>query len=359
MELKDTLKNIYKNLEKFDFSTEQKKALYDYGKALSENEELLARAAKYYTMIFEDKDTVDASELEEHDGLEKGMLFAIIFLARCELLGEVLEKDGIPRQYAQYGIWHYKNLFDRNKQCYGRYGFCGMYRNGMVNYVKPKTFTLGRLSFEMNVFSGPYEVYQNKKSGALIPIAVASLRYLANGKPAPQGASDFFETTLSVGETIEGYTFYEDGTLNFERIILHKDEYVKVLKQGDPVLSVHIPEMGKMTPESVQESFEQAREFFGKYYSHKNFKAFVCSSWLLDTGLKNFLKPESNIMAFQKNFRIALSFVNTFSIYWHIFGVEKIVPYSELVPKNSFQKKILDYVLGGGFLYSGNGFIMF
>ena len=70
MELKDTLKNIYKNLEKFDFSTEQKKALYDYGKALSENEELLARAAKYYTMIFEDKDTVDVSELEEHDGLE-------------------------------------------------------------------------------------------------------------------------------------------------------------------------------------------------------------------------------------------------------------------------------------------------
>ena len=38
MELRDTLKNIYKNLEKYSFSKEQEKALYDYGKMLSEND---------------------------------------------------------------------------------------------------------------------------------------------------------------------------------------------------------------------------------------------------------------------------------------------------------------------------------
>lgn len=358
MALKDSFKAIYKSLDKFGFSYEQQKALYDYGKALADNEELLARAVQYYHMIFESPNAVNAADLKEHDGLEKGMLFAILFLVRCELFGEALEKDGIPGRYAQHGIWHYKNLFERNKRCYGQYGFCGMYRNGMVNYVKPKTFTLGRLSFEMNGFSGPYDVYRNKKSGELIPIAAASLRYLANGKPAPQSASDVFKTTFSEDKEIQGYTFHEDGTLDFGRVILKTDEYEKVLKQGDPVLSVHIPEKGKMTPESVRESFAEARRFFAKYYGQKHFKAFVCSSWLLDTGLKDFLKPESNIAAFQKHFRIALSFVNTFSIYWHIFGIEKFVPYSELKPKNSFQKKILDYVSNGGNLYSGNGFII-
>lgn len=69
------------------------------------------------------------------------------------------------------------------------------------------------------------------------------------------------------------------------------------------------------------------------------------------------MNSQSNIIKFQQNFRIVLSFVNTFSIYWHIFGVEKFVPYSELVPKNDFQKKILDYAINGGILYSGNGFI--
>lgn len=360
MEVRDTLKNVYKNLRQFDFSKEQFKALYHYGEMFSENEKLIAEAEKYYKILFENKDTINVSELteNENDGAETGMLFAMVFLARCELLGKDLEQKGIPEEYARQGVWHYKNLFERNKRCYGNYGFCGMYRNGMVNYIKPQTFTLERLSFEMNVFSGPYEVYQNKGSGRTVPLARASQRYLENGKPAPDTVTPFFETTLSEGEMIKGYTFHEDGTLDFNQICLDGDKFEKVLKRGDEVISVHIPEKGKLTPESVRESFGKARQFFKKYYNEKQFKAFICSSWLLDTGLKDFLVPGSNIIEFQKNFRIILSFVNTFSLYWHIFGVEKFVPYSELEPRNNFQKKILDYVSDGGYLYSGNGFIL-
>lgn len=360
MKVKDTLKNIYKDLEKFDFSKEQYSVLFDYGKMLSENDELIEIARNYYKMIFEDKEaSVDAAKLSENDGLEQGMLFAMVYLARCELFGEALEKDGIPKEFANHGIWHYKNLFERNKSCFGSYGFCGMYRNGMIQYVKPKTFTLGRLSFEMNVFHGPYEVYKHKESGKLIPVAAASLHYLENGKQAPKDETEYFETELfDEGDTIEGYTFNKDGTLNFNRIILNKNEYENVLKNGDNVISVHIPGNDKMTPESVDESFNRAKEFFGKYYADKNFKAFVCSSWLLDTGLKEFLKPESNILKFQNKFTIALSFVNTFALYWNIFGIENFIPYNELEPKNGFQQKILDFIKNGGYLYSGNGFIM-
>ena len=357
MELRDTLKNIYKNLEKYSFSKEQEKTLYDYGKMLSENDKLLEQAEKYYKMLFADGAGADALPAES-DKSENGMLFAIVFLTRCELFGDALEKDGIPREYAKHGIWHYKNLFEKNKRCYGSYGFCGMYRSGMINYIKPKTFTLERLSFEMNVFSGPYEVYRSRESGKLVPIADNAQRYLKDGRPAPKDAAEFFETTFSDKEIIEGYTFNDDGTLNFNAVKLDKTEYEKVIAKGDNVISVHIPEMGRLTPESVRKSFEQAKQFFGKYYSEKHFKAFICSSWLLDTNLKNFLDLKSNIIRFQENFRIVLSFVNTFSIYWHIFGVEKFVPYSELVPKNDFQKKIRDYAINGGNLYSGSGFIL-
>ena len=357
MELRDALKNIYKNLEKFNFSKEQEKALYDYGKMFSGNDKLLEKAERYYKMIFPGGNAAEALP-PESDGNENGMLFAVIFLVRCELFGDALEKDGIPAEYAKHGIWHYKNLFEKNKNCYGSYGFCGMYRSGMIKYIKPKTFTLERLSFEMDVFSGPYEVYRSRESGKLVPIADNAQRYLKDGRPAPKDAAEFFETTFSDKEIIEGYTFNDDGTLNFNAVKLDKTEYEKVIAKGDNVISVHIPEMGRLTPESVRKSFEQAKQFFGKYYSEKHFKAFICSSWLLDTNLKNFLDLKSNIIRFQENFRIVLSFVNTFSIYWHIFGVEKFVPYSELVPKNDFQKKIRDYAINGGNLYSGSGFIL-
>lgn len=171
MELRDALKNIYKNLEKFNFSKEQEKALYDYGKMFSGNDKLLEKAERYYKMIFPGGNAAEALP-PESDGNENGMLFAVIFLVRCELFGDALEKDGIPAEYAKHGIWHYKNLFEKNKNCYGSYGFCGMYRSGMIKYIKPKTFTLERLSFEMDVFSGPYEVYKNKKTEILCRLPV-------------------------------------------------------------------------------------------------------------------------------------------------------------------------------------------
>ncbi|MFA7636578.1 MAG: hypothetical protein WCX81_02300, partial [Monoglobales bacterium] len=113
-----------------------------------------------------------------------------------------------------------------------------------------------------------------------------------------------------------------------------------------------------LTDEDVKESFKTAPEFFLKYYPKFEFKAFICSSWLLDTGLKNILGPDSNILRFQKNFRIALASVNGFALYWNIFGIENFLPIDQLVAANEFQRRTLEYLKKGNNLYSGKGFIM-
>ncbi len=359
MVLSKLFENMHHVVEKYDFMQEQKNVLLDYCRSFEKNEKLIQLAQKYYHMIFEIEEEIDVNSLKENDKLEQGMLFAVIYLARFELLGAELEKQGIPSKYAQSALWHYKDLFQRNFNCYGEFGFCGMYRNGMVQYIKPRTFRLGRLCFEMNSFSGPYDVYKNKNTGELIPILNAGICYLTDGKQAPKDYDgECFVTTFSDEDDIKGYTVDEEGKLKFTPLSLKKEDYEKVLSKNDAVISVHIPGNEKMSPESVSNSFKEAKAFFETYYKEKNFKAFVCSSWLLDTGLKRFLKPESNILSFQKNFRIVLSFVNTFALYWNIFGVEKFISYSELVPQNNFQQEILDFVKNGEHLYSGNGFIM-
>lgn len=163
-----------------------------------------------------------------------------------------------------------------------------MYRSGMIKYIKPKTFTLERLSFEMDVFSGPYEVYKNKKNGNLVPIAGNAQRYLKNGKPAPKDAAEFFETTLYDKDITEGYTFNDDGTLNFNIVRLDKTEYEKVIAKGDNVISVHIPEMGRMTPESVQKSFEKAKNFSGNITAKSILKHLYAALGCLIQDLKAF-----------------------------------------------------------------------
>ena len=51
------------------------------------------------------------------------------------------------------------------------------------------------------------------------------------------------------------------------------------------VLSTHIPRTGPLTPESVDQAFAAARDFFATYFPEYPIRAFVCSSWLLDPAL--------------------------------------------------------------------------
>ena len=154
------------------------------------------------------------------------------------------------------------------------------------------------------------------------------------------------------------YTFDTAGCLWPNPITLSLTDYEKVLKTGDDVLSVHIPKDGRMTPALVDEAFCLAEDFFAKYYPEKKFIAYVCSSWLLNTDIKEFLNPESNIVRFQKRFRIVVTTVNGYSLFWHVFGTPNIGPLDELVPKNDFQKKFLDRVKAGQTLYNGYGYIL-
>jgi hypothetical protein len=354
------LENAVVKLDSYGFLPEEIEVIKIYLEKMANDSGLCKRAEEIYSLVFESCENVVPSELSENDGLEQGMLFAMVYLVRYECFGEVLEKNKIPSQYAKPAIWHYKNLFKRNYNCYGSYGFCGMYRDGMVQYIKPKTFRLGRLCFEMNRFNGPYEVYKNRLNGSYLPISLEGISYLPCGKQPPKNyvGEVFMPTIIKDKNILKGYSFHSDGTLDFNEIEINLNEYKKVLSIGDNVLSVHIPGEGKLTPESVEESFLMAREFFKKYYPDINFKAFVCSSWLLDTGLSKLMRPGSNVLRFQDKFRIVLSSVNTFALYWNIFEIEEFIPITSLIPKNRFQLEVLNLLNSGEHLYSGNGFIL-
>jgi hypothetical protein len=68
------------------------------------------------------------------------------------------------------------------------------------------------------------------------------------------------------------------------------------------VLMMHIPPTGPLDAESSEQSVRTALESFPRWYPEEPLTAIVCTSWLLDPQLGEYLRPDSNIMRFQRRF---------------------------------------------------------
>lgn len=104
---------------------------------------------------------------------------------------------------------------------------------------------------------------------------------------------------------------YQFGRLQFERAILSDYDAERAqsfgidVRSGDRVLSIHIPDFcGPMTDESCTKSIAEAHPFFEAHFPEEKISGAVCSSWLLDPQLKEYLRPDSNILLFQDRFQV-------------------------------------------------------
>jgi hypothetical protein len=109
---------------------------------------------------------------------------------------------------------------------------------------------------------------------------------------------------------------YRLGRLQFERRQIsptwpiYSDDSVDhasslMPKPGDPALFIHIPESGgPFSPAACSASFERARTFFARYFPEEPYRFAMCSSWLLDPQLADYLPPTSNIIGFQRRFQL-------------------------------------------------------
>ncbi|MDQ2912472.1 MAG: acyltransferase domain-containing protein [Chloroflexota bacterium] len=100
-------------------------------------------------------------------------------------------------------------------------------------------------------------------------------------------------------------SIYQLGRLQFDRRDPSRAAHgVDSTGDGDPALGVHIPETGPLTPESCDDSLGRAQSFFGRHFRQAAPRIGICTSWLLDPQLADYLGPESNIMRFQRRFEL-------------------------------------------------------
>ncbi len=117
---------------------------------------------------------------------------------------------------------------------------------------------------------------------------------------------------------------------------------------GDPVLGIHVPMAGPLTPEVVDDALRQARAFFPRHVSARHLPIGTCRSWLLDPQLAEFLPADSNIVRFQRRFALVdgWSMPGDNAVLHYVFGLPHTDP-ADLVPTSTLQRAIRDRLLRG------------
>ena len=151
---------------------------------------------------------------------------------------------------------------------------------------------------------------------------------------------------------------YALGRLQY---LLHQvpaDKPIPGTEPGEWIIGVHIPETGPLTPELVDESFAQAREFFPRHFPEYPVKTANLWSWLIDPYLLDNLPPESNMVRFGRRFtpygepNDSQDGAIFFTFRTH--GLERL---DELPQDTTLQRLVVGRIKNGGTWQSAYGYL--
>lgn len=126
-----------------------------------------------------------------------------------------------------------------------------------------------------------------------------------------------------------------------------------LLKKGDPVINLHIPEDGPMDMESCGKSMKLMSEFFASCKPDYDWKGFHCISWLLDPLLLPMLQEGSNILKFSR-----LGYLYPVDIksdtQFRVFGTTDP---EKVENPTSLQRKAAEFLKSGGVFLEGGVYL--
>ena len=129
-------------------------------------------------------------------------------------------------------------------------------------------------------------------------------------------------------------------------------EFEKIIKDGKPMLSVHIPSDSKMTREALDESYRMAAEFFKDY----DYESIYCSTWLLCPKLKELLPPDSRILNFMADYEIKEVYEDSDSFMRWVY-VKKYPDIDSLPEDTYLRRAIKKHLQAGGTIGGAMGVV--
>jgi hypothetical protein len=102
-----------------------------------------------------------------------------------------------------------------------------------------------------------------------------------------------------------------------------------------------------MKPDYVQKSFQNYRDFLEQFFPEWMDVDWYCESWMLSPALEQLLPSDSNIIEFQKLFRLeSIDYESMAVLDWVYPGANPHIP--SLPERTSLQRKMKKFLLDGG-----------
>ena len=239
----------------------------------------------------------------------------------------------------------------------GRPGILSVQVSWLRNYLHHLYFRIGRLEYWAQSYCGGAIAYRHRQTGQVVALAEEGARFNGDGfvdRDGQESVNGWTATLSADDECLTGFPISPLGYAVHRPVRLPLDRWQKVLAKGDPVLSMHIPAGGQMTPEACADSMRRAAEFFPRHFPQHLPAAFVCRSWLFNTQLEEILPSTANLVAFQRELHLYPIPSDPLEGMWFIFLQGKFD--AATAPRDTaLQRAILDWMARGNTWRGGGG----
>jgi hypothetical protein len=217
---------------------------------------------------------------------------------------------------------------------------------------------VGRFEYILRPFRGPLRAYRKRASRQVVALCEEGSTFDQNGYQSKGVQENSWTAHLEETDaSIRGQKMSPCGYATREKVTLSRTEWECVLRPGDRVLEIHIPEDGAMTPQSCFDSLREAAEFFPRYYPQLPFRSFACYSWILNTQFQEMLGQHSNLVAFQRElYLFPIPSSGKDGLYF-IFYHDDIDPMT--APRDTaLRRAVIEYLENGRPLRNGGMFFL-
>ncbi|OGS27329.1 MAG: hypothetical protein A2297_05560 [Elusimicrobia bacterium RIFOXYB2_FULL_48_7] len=320
--------------------------------SFSENLPLQRLAWHLHFLIFEIEYTEDKlSELAEDSkqwpeimGGASDMFYALVCLSGTPAITDICARRSIPREI----FLDTMSVFEQRLKKGGMNSVMWW----VIQFFLGRLFKIGRLQYHIKHWKQDYHVFRNTENRKVIALAENNMLFRVDGQyDGTDGVSGTgtwasvyrVENGLITGNPISPYGFALKETVK-----LPVSQWREIFKKGDPELFFHIPATGPMDHAACGESLRQAAAFFPKHFPEHSFKAFICTSWLLDPQLEKYLPPSSNLVQFQSEFYLLpVPGASDDGLFGHVFG-KRFENIDEIPQLTSLQKALVKHMKSGG-----------
>ena len=284
----------------------------------------------------------------EYDSLP---LFSMLWCVPAMLAEH--RRRGIPEWVSESTVGMIENQIGDFVSLMGHTGI-SRYTAWMTSFIACRIIRVGRFNLEVKTFGDKYKLL--RRGSRLVALADGHTYHRSGRVLGSAGCEDavgaFTPTFTETDEYFEGAVCDGVRCGGVERFY-KADGWELYLSGGEPLVSVHIPSGGPLSPDVVSNDLRIGGDIIRAAFG--DFKAYYCSSWLLDSEIASITGRESNITRFGDRFfryPIKSSGDAVYSYVWHL---PPTTPVSELPDAGSFANALRAHIAGGGYIYGAAG----